>query len=121
MTSRRCCDDCWSIRTDRRSASPSCRRQWASDWQTYRKGVPGVFSTRGVRLLDTTEGRYIAQHYEAEPEFRDQINRYIHDFEAMLRRLLVDPDGSALSVTILSSDMGKLYVALAQAIERFRN
>src|SRR3546814_2891773 len=30
MTSRRCCDDCWSIRTDRRSASPSCRRTWAS-------------------------------------------------------------------------------------------
>ena len=29
-------------------------------------------------------------------------------------------DGHALSVTLLSSDMGKLYVALAQAIERLR-
>ena len=29
-------------------------------------------------------------------------------------------DGSALGVTLLSSDMGKLYVALAQAIERLR-
>ncbi|HEY9552676.1 MAG TPA: hypothetical protein VIR62_03625, partial [Allosphingosinicella sp.] len=92
-----------------------------SAWQAYLKGDRGVFTRRAVRLLDTTEVREIAQHYEAEPEFRDQINRYIHDFEAMLRRLLVDPDGSALSVTILSSDMGKLYVALAQAIERFRN
>lgn len=92
-----------------------------SAWQAYLKGDRGVFTRRAVRLLDTTEVREIAQHYEAEPEFRDQVNRYIHDFEAMLRRLLVDPDGSALSVTILSSDMGKLYVALAQAIERFRN
>ena len=48
------------------------------------------------------------------------MNRYIHDFEAMLRRILADRDGSPLGVTILSSDMGKLYVALAQAIERLR-
>ena len=92
-----------------------------SAWQAYLKGDRGVFTRRAVRLLDTTEAREIVQHYEAEPEFRDQVNRYIHDFEAMLRRILIDPDGSALSVTILSSDMGKLYVALAQPIERFRN
>ena len=48
------------------------------------------------------------------------MNRYIHDFEAMLRRVLADRDGSTLGVTLLSSDMGKLYVALAQAIERLR-
>src|SRR3546814_18132013 len=84
------------------------------------KGVRGVVTRRAGRWRDTTEVREIAQHYEAEPEFRDQINRYIHDFEAMLRRLLVDPVGSAPSVTILSSDMGKPYVALPQAIKRFR-
>jgi len=38
----------------------------------------------------------------------------------MLRRVLSEREGSALGVTILSSDMGKLYVALAQAIERLR-
>jgi len=73
-----------------------------------------------VRLLDSTESREIARHYEDEAEFREQVNRYIHDFEAMLRRVLADRDGSPLGVTILSSDMGKLYVALAQAIERLR-
>jgi hypothetical protein len=39
----------------------------------------------------------------------------------MLRQLLSTRDGHALSVTLLSSDMGKLYVALAQGIERLRN
>jgi len=48
------------------------------------------------------------------------VNRYIHDFEAMLRAILTERDGSPLGVTLLSSDMGKLYVALAQAIERLR-
>ena len=37
-----------------------------------------------------------------------------------LRRILADRDSSALGVTVLSSDMGKLYVALAQAVERLR-
>ena len=92
-----------------------------SAWAAYMKGDRGVFTRRAVRLLDTGEARAIVQHYESEPEFREHVNRYIHDFEAMLRRILADRDSSALGVTILSSDMGKLYVALAQAIERIRS
>lgn len=89
-------------------------------WSAYLKGDRGVFTRRAVRLLDTAEVREIVRHYEDEPEFRDQVNRYIHDFELMLRRVLASRDGHPLGVTLLSSDMGKLYVALAQAIERLR-
>jgi hypothetical protein len=89
-------------------------------WAAYLKGDRGVFTRRAVRLVDAGEAREILAHYEAEPEFREQVNRYIHDFEAMLRRVLADRDSSALGVTLLGSDMGKLYVALAQAIERIR-
>jgi DNA repair exonuclease SbcCD ATPase subunit len=94
----------------------------ASDaaWAAYLKGDRGVFTRRAVRLLESGEAREILRHYEEEPDFRGQVNRYIADFEAMLRRVLADRDGSALSITLLSSDMGKLYVALAQAIERIR-
>jgi uncharacterized coiled-coil protein SlyX len=91
-----------------------------SAWAAYLKGDRGVFTRRAVRLLDNVETREIVRHYEEEPEFREQVNRYIHDFEAMLRRILAEREGSPLGVTILSSDMGKLYVALAQAIERLR-
>ena len=89
-------------------------------WAAYLKGDRGVFTRRAVRLLDSGEAREILRHYEEEPEFRDQVNRYIADFEALLRRVLEGGDGSALGITLLSSDMGKLYVALAQAIERLR-
>jgi hypothetical protein len=89
-------------------------------WAAYMKGDRGIFTRRAVRLIDATEAREIARHYEAEPEFREQVNRYIHDFEAMLRAVLATRNGSPLGVTLLSSDMGKLYVALAQAIERLR-
>jgi hypothetical protein len=91
-----------------------------AEWGAYLKGDRGVFTRRAVRLLDNSDARSIGQHYDADSEFRDQVNRYIHDFEALLRRILGERDGNALGVTILSSDMGKLYVALAQAIERLR-
>lgn len=91
-----------------------------SAWAAYLRGDRGVFTRRAVKLLEAGEARDIARHYEEEPEFREQVNRYIHDFEAMLRRILSTRDGNPLSVTLLSSDIGKLYVALAQAIERLR-
>lgn len=92
-----------------------------TSWAAYLKGDRGVFTRRAVRLLDTSEAKTIAAHYGEEPEFRDHVNRYIHDFEAMMRVLLSTRDGNAIGVTLLSSDVGKLYVALAQAIERLRN
>lgn len=89
-------------------------------WASYLRGDRGIFTRRAVSLLDNTEVRAVQQHYEADAEFRGHVNRYIHDFESMLRQLLSTRDGHALGVTLLSSDMGKLYVALAQGIERLR-
>ncbi|MDE2403896.1 MAG: ATPase [Sphingomonadales bacterium] len=91
-----------------------------SAWASYLRGDRGIFTRRAVRLLDTGDARSVAQIYENDGEFRDHVAHYIHDFEAMLRQLLSTRDGHALGVTLLSSDMGKLYVALAQAIERLR-
>ncbi len=92
-----------------------------SAWAAYLKGDRGVFTRRAVRLLESGEAREVLRQYEREPDFRDQVNRYVHDFETMLRRVLGDRDGMTMGVTLLSSDMGKLYAALAQAIERHRN
>lgn len=91
-----------------------------SSWAAYLKGDRGVFTRRAVKMLDAGESREIALHYDGDAEFREHVNRYIHDFESMLRIILSARDGNALGVAILSSDMGKLYVALAQAIERLR-
>lgn len=89
-------------------------------WASYLRGDRGIFTRRAVRLLDNGEARAVAEIYEADSDFRETVNRYIHDFEAMLRSVLSTRDGHAMAVTLLSSDMGKLYVALAQAIERLR-
>ncbi len=90
-------------------------------WAAYLRGDRGIFTRRAVRLLDGQQSREVLSLYDGDAAFREYVNRYIHDFEAMLRSMLSTRDGNALGVTMLSSDMGKLYVALAQAIERLRD
>jgi hypothetical protein len=89
-------------------------------WESYLKGNRGVFTRRAARLIGGAEARAIHAHYESDGEFQHSVNRYIHDFEAMLRRVLAERDGGMIAVTLMSSDMGKLYAALADAIERRR-
>lgn len=89
-------------------------------WDAYLKGDRGIFTRRTLRLIDNGMARDIAALYTADEDFKANVSRYIHDFEALLRQTLSTRDGHVLSVTMLGSDMGKLYVALAQAIQRFR-
>ncbi len=91
-----------------------------TQWAHYLRGDRGIFTRRAVKLLDNNEARQVSAVYSEDAEFRETVNRYIHDFEAMLRGVLSTRDGNAMAVTLLSSDMGKLYVALAQAIDRLR-
>ncbi|MEO8455595.1 MAG: hypothetical protein ABI454_10570 [Sphingomicrobium sp.] len=87
-------------------------------WDSYIKGNRGVFTRRAVRLLGGSETRAIKAHYDEDLEFQRSVNRYIADFEAMLRRVVAERDGGMIAVTLMSSDMGKLYAALAQVDRR---
>lgn len=87
-------------------------------WDSYIKGNRGVFTRRAVRLMGGSEARAIKAHYDSDAEFQQSVNRYIADFEVMLRRVVAERDGGMIAVTLMSSDMGKLYAALAQIDRR---
>jgi len=89
-------------------------------WESYLKGDRGVFTRRAARLIGSSESRSIRAHYDSDGEFQQSVNRYIHDFESMLRRVLAEREGGMIAVTLMSSDMGKLYAALSQAIDKRR-
>lgn len=89
-------------------------------WRAYLRGDRGIFTRRAVRLLDRTEAAAIVGRYEGDAAFHALVSRYIHDFEALIRRATATPEGTPMATAMLSSDAGKLYVALAQAIERLR-
>ena len=52
-------------------------------------------------------------------EFRATVQKFIRDFEAMMELIAGRDHNSTLSVTLISSDMGKLYVLLGQALRKF--
>ena len=89
-------------------------------WAAYLRGDRGIFTRRAVRLLDRGAAKAVAKRFEEDGEFRDEVRGYIHDFETLLRRVGSERSGSQLSVALVSSEVGRLYVALAQAIERLR-
>jgi hypothetical protein len=89
-------------------------------WGAYLKGDRGVFTRRAVRLMGNGENRGLVVHYEQDREFQTAANRFVHDFEAMLRRVVAERDGGVMAVTLMSSDVGKLYAALIPVVEKRR-
>ncbi|QXQ04954.1 hypothetical protein KX816_11685 [Sphingosinicellaceae bacterium] len=87
-------------------------------WVDYLGGDRSVFARRTVKLVDRDMARKIARHYQHDAAFRDEASRYLDTFEKLTRRILTDPDGDALMATIVSSDLGKLYVAIARSTGR---
>ncbi len=88
-------------------------------WDSYLGGDKSIFARRIVERIDSNGTRAIARHFDHDPEFRTQAVHYIEEFETLISHVLPDREGHTLAVTLLSSHIGKLYVALAQAVDRF--
>jgi predicted nucleic acid-binding Zn-ribbon protein len=88
------------------------------DWSAYLKGDRSVFARAIVPQLDRDMARRMSNLYQHDPEFRAEASRYVGLFEDLIQRMLGDRDGEALAATMLSSDVGKIYVAIAEATDR---
>jgi hypothetical protein len=88
-------------------------------WDNYLGGDRSIFSRRIANQLDSGGTRAIARHFDHDPEFRTQATHFIQEFETLVAHVLPDRQGHALAVTLLSSHIGRLYIALGQSIDRF--
>ena len=88
-------------------------------WERYREGERNVFSRR----LYTAHGQQtfdeIRRRHRADPEFRDTVDRYTHEFERLLNEIGPDDPDGALARGYLTSETGKVYTMLAHAAGRF--
>ena len=64
--------------------------------------------------LENGVGRAIMRHLSHDAAFRTDAARYVQDFEALIAHVMQDRQGRTLASTLLASDPGKLYIALAQ-------
>jgi hypothetical protein len=88
-------------------------------WKRYLEGDKSLFARAAVlRLADKESARKIARHFAHDEAFEAEASRYLDQFEQLIRRVLKDPEGESFALVLLSSDIGKLYVMIAEAIGR---
>lgn len=90
-------------------------------WDSYLKGDRSIFARRIAQQIDQDGTRVIERHCQHDAEFRTEATHYIDGFEALIAHVLPDREGRTLANTLLSSDIGRLYVTLATAMGRFAN
>ncbi|WP_374764557.1 hypothetical protein [Yunchengibacter salinarum] len=88
-------------------------------WDAYRGGDRGVFARKTLQLADRRTRRAIAAKVAEDRDFKEVVSRFMRDFESLMERGMIGDRGGALATTLLSSDMGRLYVMLAQALKKF--
>ena len=84
----------------------------------YRNGERNVFARRLVQILGREQAEAIGRKYAEDAEFRETVDRYILQFEALMEQTARSDRENVLVETYLTSQTGKVYVALASAIGR---
>jgi hypothetical protein len=87
-------------------------------WRKWMDGDRTVFARQLAASIGPDSVDRIAALYRDNPRFHDAADAYLEDFDNMLKRTRGnDPDG-VLASSILTSDTGKIYLAIAYALGR---
>ena len=88
-------------------------------WQSYVDGDKNTFVRRLKKVTDKKHTASIREKYKSDPDFRKNALEYVQLFEDLMSQSMVSDSYSTFSVALISSETGKVYLALAQALDRF--
>ena len=87
-------------------------------WKSYRAGDKSVFARRLLRRPDRIASPEIKERYDNDERFRDQVTRYLNQFDSLIKQSAdCDPE-HILSAAFMTSDVGKLYLLLSRSLGR---
>ena len=87
-------------------------------WRKWMEGDKTVFARQLASSIGPESVDRIAALYRDNQRFHETADAYLEDFDNMLKRTRGnDPDG-VLASSILTSDTGKIYLAIAYALGR---
>jgi len=89
-------------------------------WSKYLQGDRTVFTRSLLKRDDNFSLLAIKSQYQEDEEFRNHANRYLTLFEEAVEQAEENDPEEVLSSTLLSSDVGKLYLLLSRALGRIR-
>lgn len=85
-------------------------------WRRYQAGERNVFTRRLYNMAGRELYDRIALKYRKESDFRAHVDRFIASFEELLGAATMRDRDNILVETYLTSDTGKVYLILGQAI-----
>ncbi len=91
------------------------RRIADSVWERYYRGEKGLFTKRLLGRRDTAK---IRKKYRDDGDFRRYVDLYHQEFDGLMTQARKTEHGGLLRRALLTSDVGKLYVLLSQALEQ---
>ena len=88
-------------------------------WDRYTSGERNVFSRRLYTLQGQQTFDEVRRRYRREEDFREAIDRYVEEFERLLKDVAAEGRDASVARSYLTSDTGKVYTLLAHAAGRF--
>lgn len=87
-------------------------------WKRYYKGEQNVFLHHAAKTITRSQATAVKKLFAQNSEFRAYAERYMSEYEALLRAARANDRGDVLTAVFTSSDMGRLYITLARSIGR---
>ena len=87
-------------------------------WQKYLEGDKGVFARKAVKVGDSKSRKIIRKRFREDEEFKNIASKFMRDFDSLLARSSGEARANAFTITLMSSDMGKIFALMKDALEK---
>ena len=89
-------------------------------WKAFYRGDGTIFTRRLLGMRDQFPAEAVREKYQEDGEFRGYVQRYLRQFEELFDQAVRQEQGDVLSSTLVTSDVGKVYLLLCTALGRER-
>jgi hypothetical protein len=96
------------------------RRVPEGAWKKYLAGDKGIFTRRVLGHRDPSGLSAIEGKYREDATFREYVTRFVGQFEELLDQAKEHDRENMLSSTLLTADLGKLFLVLSKVSGRLR-
>lgn len=87
-------------------------------WKKYYDGDKTVFMRHITKMISETQHRQIKELYIENSDFNQAITRYMTEFEDMMKEVQKEDENKLLMSILIGSDIGRLYMVLADVLKR---